>query len=165
MTYLSDESLGAVQKEVDWSAVEYDANPEALWQLVGMKHKVHLASKIEVVLKVGVNETRCIWVNHIIERPEEPNYDITHKMKQWTSFSKLNNACYAEFKTNYINRLQMKSVKPPVDLNEIFTLADTYLKPKVMIEGGGIGSTFATTADTVEIKPGEGKDKKRRGKH
>ncbi len=52
MTYLSDESLGAVQKEVDWSAVEYDANPEALWQLVGMKHKVHLASKIEVVLKV-----------------------------------------------------------------------------------------------------------------
>jgi hypothetical protein len=39
------------KKKAGWNAVEYDANPEALWQLVKMKHKVHLASKIEAVLK------------------------------------------------------------------------------------------------------------------
>jgi len=56
-------------------------------------------------------------------------------------FSKLDNARYAEFKTNYINSLQLKSCKPPVDLNETFTLANTYLKPKVAM-GNGLSSTL-----------------------
>jgi hypothetical protein len=46
-------------------------------------------------------------------------------------FSKLDNARYAEFKMNYINGLQLKLCKPPVYLNEIFTLANTFLKPKI----------------------------------
>jgi hypothetical protein len=66
-------------------------------------------------------------------------------------FSKLDNARYAEFKTNYINSLQLKSCKPPADLNEIFTLANTYLKPKVA-NGNGLGSPFATTADYISKK-------------
>jgi hypothetical protein len=78
-------------------------------------------------------------------------------------FSKLDNGRYAEFKTTFINGLQMKSVQPPKDLNEIFTLANTYLKPKVVTGTGGIGSTFATIADTIEKKPGEGKGKRQRG--
>jgi hypothetical protein len=60
----------------------------------------------------------------------------------------------------------MKSVKPPKDLNEIFTLANTYLKPKLATGSGGIGSTFAMTTDTIERKPWERKGSKRqRGKN
>jgi hypothetical protein len=101
----------------------------------------------------------------IISYKDQKNPTITSQDEAMDFFSKLNNDCYAEFKTNYINRLQMKAVKPPVDLNEILTLANTYLKPKVMTRGGGIGSTFATTADTVKKKNGEGNGKKHRGKH
>jgi hypothetical protein len=38
-------------------------------------------------------------------------------------FSKLDNVRYAEFKTTNMNKLQMKSCKPPIDLNEM--LANT----------------------------------------
>jgi hypothetical protein len=41
-------------------------------------------------------------------------------------------------------------------LNEIFTLANTYLKQKAT-KGGGFASTFATTVDTVD------KNRRRRG--
>jgi hypothetical protein len=62
----------------------------------------------------------------------------------------------------------MKSIKPPKDLNEIFILANTYLKPKLVTGPSGVGSTFATMANTIEQKPGDrgkqqqgpGKDKK-----
>lgn len=80
-------------------------------------------------------------------------------------FSKLDNGRYAEFKTTFISGLQMKSVQPPKDLNEISTLVNTYLKPKFMTGSGGMGSTFATTADTIKRKPGYGKGKRQRGKH
>jgi hypothetical protein len=53
LKYLSDESLDAIQKEPGWPAVEADANPETLWQLVEMKHKVHSASEVEVVVKLA----------------------------------------------------------------------------------------------------------------
>ncbi len=78
-------------------------------------------------------------------------------------FSKLENGRNAEFKTTFLNGLHMKSIQPPKDLNEIFALAKTYLKPKVVVGPGGIGSTFATTADTIEKRPGEGKGKRQRG--
>jgi hypothetical protein len=41
LQYFSNEKLDAVQKEAGWLAVDHNANPEALWQLVEMKHKVH----------------------------------------------------------------------------------------------------------------------------
>lgn len=71
-------------------------------------------------------------------------------------FSKLDNSRYAEFKMTYLNNLQLKACKPPEDLNVIFTLANTYVKPKT-VTGGGLGSTFATTVDTVD------KSRRRRG--
>jgi hypothetical protein len=54
----------------------------------------------------------------------------------------------------------MKACNPPADLNEIFTLANTYLKPKVTT-GNGLGSMFATTADYVD-KKGKERQKRRR---
>jgi hypothetical protein len=53
MKYLSDKSLEAVQKEAGWTTVEADADPETLWQLVELKHKVHLSSEVEAVMKLA----------------------------------------------------------------------------------------------------------------
>jgi hypothetical protein len=77
-------------------------------------------------------------------------------------FSRLDNVCYQEFKTTFINGLQIKSVKPLKDLNEIFTLANMYLKPKFVAGSGGMGSMFATTADIIERKPGDRKGREER---
>lgn len=53
MKYLSDKSLEAVQKEAGWTTVEADADPETLWQLVELKHKVHSSSEVEAVMKLA----------------------------------------------------------------------------------------------------------------
>jgi aminopeptidase N len=52
MKYLSNKSLEAVQKEAGWTAIETDADPETLWQLVELKHKVHSSSEVEAVMKL-----------------------------------------------------------------------------------------------------------------
>jgi hypothetical protein len=77
-------------------------------------------------------------------------------------FSKLDNGRYAEFKITYLNYLQMKGCSLPKDLNEMYTLTSTHLKPKMAL-GGGIGSTFATTADKVDKKPVEEKGRRKHG--
>jgi hypothetical protein len=53
MKYLSDESLEAVQKEAGWMTIEANADPETLWQLVELKHKVHSLSEVEAVMKLA----------------------------------------------------------------------------------------------------------------
>lgn len=71
-------------------------------------------------------------------------------------FSELDNVRYAELKTTYINSLQLESCKPPVDLKDIFTLANTYLKPKVAASNG-LRSTLLSTADYVDKKERQNK--------
>jgi hypothetical protein len=53
LKYLSDESLEAVQKEAGWMAVEANADPETLWQLVELKHKVRSSSEVEAIMKLA----------------------------------------------------------------------------------------------------------------
>jgi hypothetical protein len=53
LQHLSDESLDAVQKEVEWTQIEENADPEGLWQLIELKHKVHSASEVEAIVKLA----------------------------------------------------------------------------------------------------------------
>lgn len=53
----------------------------------------------------------------------------------------------------------MKSVKPPKVLKDFFTLAITYLKPKLITGPGRVGSTFTTTVNTIERKTEDGKER------
>jgi hypothetical protein len=71
-------------------------------------------------------------------------------------FHGLDNGRYADFKVQYLNGLKVKSIKAPKDLNEIFTLANNWLKPK-LLPGGGYASTYATRVDKVEKKRETGK--------
>jgi hypothetical protein len=173
LQYLSDESLEAVQKVAGWPAIEQDANPEALWQLVEMKHKVHSASDVEAVVKLAARTQLATtrqgafesiiafkqrYTNALKAYKDQKKPTRTPQDEAMDFFSKMDNARYAEFKTTYINNLQMKACNPPADLNKIFTLANTYLKPKIAA-GKGMGSTFATAADHVDKKE---KDRQKR---
>jgi hypothetical protein len=149
--------------------VEQDADPKALWQLVEMKHKVHSASEVEAVVKLAARTQLATtrqsafesiiafkqrYTNALKAYKDQKNPTMMPQDEAMDFFSKLDNAGYAEFKTAYINNLQMKACNPPSDLNKIFTLANTYLKPKVTA-GNGLGSTFATVADHVDKKERE----------
>jgi hypothetical protein len=81
---------------------------------------------------------------------DQKNPELSKTDEAMDFLSMLNNARYAEFKTTYLNILQLKAYNPSDSLNEIFTLANTYLKPKAATTGGGFASTFMTTVDTID---------------
>jgi hypothetical protein len=66
-------------------------------------------------------------------------------------FDGLDNGRYADFKVQYLNGLQIKTITGPTDLNTVFNLASNWLKPKVLPRGG-YASTYATKVDKVEKK-------------
>jgi hypothetical protein len=66
-------------------------------------------------------------------------------------FDRLDNGRYANFKVQYLNGLQIKTITDPTDLNTVFNLANNWLKPKAL-PGGGYASTYATKVDKVEKK-------------
>lgn len=163
LKYLSDESLEAVQKGEDWSKIEEEVDPEGLWKLVEQKHKVHSASEVAIVVKLesrtqlqnirqGSYEsiisykqryTNALRAYHEQKNPEKEPVD-----QAMDFFHGLDNGRYADFKVDYLNGLQVKSIEPPTDLNEMFTLANGWLKPKAL-SGGGHASTYATRVDKV----------------
>lgn len=51
---MTEKSLDAVQKEVDWLNVEQSMDPEKLWNLFMQKHKVQSMSEVEAVVKLAV---------------------------------------------------------------------------------------------------------------
>ncbi len=60
----------------------------------------------------------------------------------------LDNVRYTTFKTDYLNGLTSKAIDPPKDLNEIYLLANQWLKPKATTSS--FASTFSTTLDRVD---------------
>jgi hypothetical protein len=172
--YLSEESLDAVKQETNWDKIEDDADPEGLWQLVEKKHKVHTASKVKEVTKLTARANyQMIWqggYESIIAFEERFNFALKAYEDQGNKklddpdiamdfFRGLDNARYAMFKTDYINGLTSKAIDPPKDLNEIYLLANQWLKPKVTTSS--FASTFLTTLDRVDEENGRGR---RRGK-
>ena len=152
------------RKEAGWSTVEADANPEMIWQLIETKHKVHSASEVEAVVKLtartqlascrqGAYESivtfKQRYNNALKSYHDQKNPRMSDEDIAMDFFIKLDNGRHAEFKTTHLNYLQMKGCNLPKDLNEMYTLASTHLKPKMAL-GGGIGSTFATTTDKVD---------------
>jgi hypothetical protein len=47
-------------------------------------------------------------------------------------FHGLDNGSYSDFKVQYLNSLQVKSITAPSELNTIFNLAKYWLKPKAL---------------------------------
>jgi hypothetical protein len=76
-------------------------------------------------------------------------------------FHGLDNGRHADFKVQYLDRLQVKSIKAPQELNTVFNLHNNWLKPKAL-PGGCYASKYPTWADHVEKKKG---DRKTKGKN
>jgi hypothetical protein len=143
LQHMSDESLNSIQKEENWEKVEQGTDLETLWSLVEHKHKIHLMGEVEAVVKLaarmqlatirqGAYESiiafKQCYTNALKAYKDQKNPEMTLQDEAMNFFSKLDNARYAEFKTTYLNNLQLKTCNPPKDLNEMFTLANTYLK-------------------------------------
>jgi hypothetical protein len=72
-------------------------------------------------------------------------------IRQWIFFHSLDNGRYADFKVQYLNGFQVKSIKAPNELITISDMASNCLKPKALA-GKGYASTYATKVDYVEKK-------------
>jgi hypothetical protein len=161
--YLSEESLDAVKREPKWDKIEDEVDPKGLWTLVEKKHKVHLASEVKEVTKLTVRANyqmiRQGGYESIIAYKERFNFALKAYEDQGNKklddpditmifFWGLDYAHYATFKRDYINGLTLKAINPPKDLNEIYLLANQWLKPKVTTSS--FVSMFSTMLDRVE---------------
>jgi hypothetical protein len=178
LQYLSNESLDVIKRDPDWADTEAKADPEKLWELIVQKHKVHSASKVEQIVKLSARQMyrnvrqggyesittyKERFDNALAIYQEQQNVQLEDEDIAMNFFSGLDNGHYAEFKATYLNGLTVKSITAPQDLNEIYTIASQWIKPKA--SGAGTVTTFATTLDKVESSnKKDGKNKKRNGK-
>ncbi len=65
-------------------------------------------------------------------------------------FCGLDNARYAGFKTEILNRLTAKSITQPANLNAMYLLANQWVKPVTRGNAAGFVSAFHTTLDKTE---------------
>ena len=139
---LSEESLEAVQKHQDWADIEANVDPVCLWKIMEDKHRVHSTSEVAAIMKLearnqlknlqqGAFESTIAYkkryndalkAHHVHGNPPKEGAE-----QAMDFFDGLDNGRYAEFKVQYLNGLQIKTIMAPVDLNIIFNLANNWL--------------------------------------
>jgi hypothetical protein len=166
LKYLSEESLEAVQKHQDWADIEANVDLVRLWKIVEDKHRVHSTSEVAATVKLEAwNQLKNLKqgafksiitykkrYNNALKAYHDhgnPTKDGAEQVMDF--FDGLDNGRYADFKVQYLNGLQIKTITAPADLNTVFNLANNWLKPTA-IPGGGYASTYATKVDKVEKK-------------
>ena len=130
------------------------------------KHREHLMSKVAAIVKLEArNQLKNLKqgaFESIITYKKRYNgalkayHDHGNPPKDGAEqamdfFDGLDNGRYADFKVQYLNSLQIKTITAPRDLNTVFNLANNWLEPKAL-PGGGYASTYATKVDKVEKK-------------
>jgi hypothetical protein len=130
------------------------------------KHREHLMSKVAAIVKLEArNQLKNLKqgaFESIITYKKRYNgalkayHDHGNPPKDGAEqamdfFDRLDNGRYADFKVQYLNSLQIKTITAPRDLNTVFNLANNWLEPKAL-PGGGYASTYATKVDKVEKK-------------
>jgi hypothetical protein len=166
LKYLSEENLEAVQKHQDWAEIEANVDPVRLWNIEEDKHRVHSTSEVAAIVKLEArNQLKNLKqgaFESIITYKKRYNdalkayHDHGNPKKDGIEqamdfFDGLDNGRYADFKVQYLNGLQIKTITAPTDLNTVFNLANNWLKPKAL-PGGGYASTYATKVEKVEKK-------------
>jgi hypothetical protein len=140
--------MEAIKKDPEWTDIEADADPEKLWALVVQKHKVHLASEVEEIVKLSARQMyRNIrqgayesiisykerFNNALAVYNEQQNAELEDKDVAMDFFSRLDNGRYADFKATFLNGLTVKSITPPEDLNAMYSM----ISPVGQAEGNG----------------------------
>jgi len=139
---LSEESLEAVQKHQDWADIKANIDPVCLWKIVEDKHRVHSTSEVAAIMKLearnqlknlqqGAFESTIAYKKryndalkayHVHGNPPKEGAE-----QAMDFFDGLDNGRYPEFKVQYLNGLQIKTIMAPADLNMIFNLANNWL--------------------------------------
>ena len=136
-----------------------------MWQIIEETHKVNTVSKVQSVAKKAARATyqkmRQGAFESIItykERfnaalkgyEEQKNPKMEEKDIAMDFFERLDNARYATFKTEIMNSLTSKAIEQPKKLNEMYLLANQWLKTTTRNDPKGYATTFVTTLDHQE---------------
>ena len=168
--------MDEVKRSDKFEKVNQETDPECLWQIIEETHKVNTVSKVQSVMKKA---TRAMYqrmrqgaFESIItykERfnaalkgyEEQKNPKMEEKDIAMDFFEGLDNARYATFKTEIMNSLTSKAIEQPKNLNEMYLLANQWLKTTTKINMG-YATTFVTTLDHQERndkRPGKQQEK------
>jgi hypothetical protein len=175
MQYLSPESKDEIKRTPDYPTMKQNRDPLMLWEAIEATHKVHSITKVAAVVKrsarkeyTGIkqgpyesiiayrerfNETLKAYAEQ--ENPEEEEVDISMDF-----FDGLDNARYAAFKVSILNGLTTGAVTQPETLNEMYLLANQWVKTTGAGQTG-LATTFVTKVDMPEKPAGGRKGQKK----
>jgi hypothetical protein len=162
--YLSQESKDEVKRSAEYEQMKETRDVEKLWQVIEETHKVFTISRIAAVIKKSAQKEyqtmRQGPYESIItykERfdialrayQEQENAKILQPDIAMDFFDGLDNGRYAEFKKSIFNGMTVGSVTQPATLNEMYLLANQWLKT-TGVSQSGLASTFVTKLDMPE---------------
>lgn len=123
-------------------------DPEGLWKIVEEKHQVHSACEVKAIIKLAVRmnlqsirqggyksiTSHKQWYTNALQAyHDQKNPNNLDQDQVMDFFHGLDKGRFADFKVNFLNGLQVKSItEPPKDLNAMFMLVNNWLKPKVL---------------------------------
>ena len=171
---LSPESMDEVKQEESYQTYNPDKDPEGLWKAIVATHGITSISKVPAVMKQAAWEAyaKCKQGGYESLITYRENFDALHKMYE-TQFSVvvppedvamhffagLDAGRYTSMKTTVYNAMTMGSQKPPVSVNEVYTMAANWVKTQPVQRTGG-AAMFVTTSvnSTTGKKGGKKKD-------
>jgi hypothetical protein len=179
--YLSQESKDEVKRSQEYEQMKETRDVEKLWQTIEETHKVFTISRIAAVIKKsawkeyqtmhqGPYESIITYKERfdiaLRAYQEQENAEILQPDIAMDFFDGLDNGCYADFKKSILKGMTAGSVTQPATLNEMYLLANQWLKTTGVTQSGS-ASTFVTKLDMPEqgrAGKRENKDKSEKGK-
>jgi hypothetical protein len=130
---------------------------EKLWQAIVKTHKVDCVSNVTEVMTMAARKAyqnikqgafeglllyseRCHETYQAYKATDSTSnpVDVKEEVQAMEFFHGLDNAKYGVFKMSMVNEWATKAVKPPKTANEIYRLADSWVKQTARTDGGGM---------------------------
>jgi hypothetical protein len=171
--YLSQESMAEVKRHADYELIKTNRDVQRLGEIIEETHKVFTISRIAAVVKKTARKEYQLMhqgpYESIITYKErfdialkayedQDNANLEETDVAMDFFDGLENARYAEFKKSILNGMTAGSVTQPAMLNEMYLLANQWLKTTGSTQSG-LASTFVTKLDMPDMTqtPGKGR--------
>jgi hypothetical protein len=170
--YLSQESMAEVKRHTDYEVIKTNRDVQRLWEIIEETHKVFTISRIAAVIKKTARKEYQLMHQGAYKSitTYKERFDIALKAYQDQENAQLDeadvamdffdgqdNGRYAEFKRSILNRMTACSVTQPATLNEMYLLANQWLKTTGSTQSG-LASTFVMKLDMPDLVkvPGKG---------
>jgi hypothetical protein len=175
--YLSQESIAEVKRHQDFEIIKENRDVQRLWEVIEEIHKVFTISCIATMIKKTARKEYQLMhqgpYESIITYKERFNIALKAYQDQENAnldesdiamdfFDGLDNAQYADFKKSILDGMTAGSVTQPATLNEMYLLANQWLKMTGTMQSG-LASMFVTKLDMPDITQTPGKGRGHRG--